>query len=165
MKNPAEHNGTRNGTNQKGVSEVTFVETKKYLQQPGILNKTIEIKMQQLHELKEKRFCIQATDYSKDKVQSSVSGDSLEKLISKIVDLDREIDSLIDSYVDLKWEIISKIEKLPKKQREVLLLKYIDGCSISEMAFELNLATSRVKQITNDAILNFSKMLDKTGQA
>lgn len=157
MKNPAEHNGTRNGTNQKGVSEVTFVEAKKYLQQPGILNKTIETKMQLLHELKEKRFCIQATDYSKDKVQSSVSGDSLEKLISKIVDLERETDKLVDSYIDVKWEIIKKIEKLPKKQREVLLLKYIDEESISEIAFELNLSTNRIKQITNDAILNFSK--------
>lgn len=157
MKNPAEHNGTRNGTNQKGVSEVTFVEAKKYLQQPGILNKAIQTRLQQLHELKEKRFCIQATDYSKDKVQSSVSGDSLEKLISKIVDLERETDKLVDSYIDVKWEIIRKIEKLPKKQREVLLLKYIDEESISEIAFELNLSTNRIKQITNDAILNISK--------
>lgn len=136
---------------------MTFVETKKYLQQPGILNKAIQTRLQQLHELKEKRFCIQATDYSKDKVQSSVSGDSLEKLISKIVDLERETDKLVDSYIDVKWEIIRKIEKLPKKQREVLLLKYIDEESISEIAFELNLSTNRIKQITNDAILNFSK--------
>ena len=134
-----------------------FVEAKKYLQQPGILNKAINTKLQLLHELKEQRICIAATDYSKDKVQSSVSGDSLEKLISKIVDLEQEVDSLIDTYVDVKWDIIKKIEQLPKKQREVLLLKYIDGCSISEMAFELNLSTNRIKQITNDAILNFSK--------
>lgn len=136
---------------------MTFVEAKKYLQQPRILNKAIQTRLQQLRELKEKRFCIQSTDYSRDKVQSSVSGDSLEKLISKIDDLERETDKIVDSYIDVKWEIIRKIEKLPKKQREVLLLKYIDEESISEIAFELNLSTNWIKQITNDAILNFSK--------
>lgn len=138
---------------------MTFVETKKYLQQPGILNKEINVKLQRLYELKQQRLCVPATDYSKDKVQSSLTGDSLEKLISKIVDLDRELDTLIDSYVSLKWEIIKKLEKMDNpKQREVLLLKYVEEKSISEMAFELNLVSSRIKQITNDGILNFSKM-------
>lgn len=138
---------------------MTFVETKKYLQQPGILNKEINVKLQRLYELKQQRLCVPATDYSKDKVQSSLTGDSLEKLISKIVDLDRELDTLIDSYVSLKWEIIKKLEKMDNpKQREVLLLKYVEEKSISEMAFELNLVSSRIKQIINDGILNFSKM-------
>ena len=138
---------------------MTFVETKKYLQQPGILNKEINVKLQRLYELKQQRLCVPATDYSKDKVQSSLTGDSLEKLISKIVDLDRELDTLIDSYVSLKWEIIKKLEKMDNpKQREVLLLKYVEEKSISEMAFELNLVSSGIKQIINDGILNFSKM-------
>ena len=136
---------------------MTFVEAKKYLRQPGVLNRTIENKLQQLYELKQQRLCIPGTDYSKDKVQSSLTGDTLEKLISKIVDLDREIDKLIDSYIDVKWDVVRKIEKLPKKQREVLLLKFVEGHSISEMAFELNLSTNRIKQLTNDGILNFSK--------
>lgn len=137
---------------------MTFAETKKYLQQPGVLNREINVKLQRLYELKQQRLCVPATDYSKDKVQSSLTGDSLEKLISKIVDLDREIDTLIDAYTELKWEIIKKLERMEnKKQREVLLLKYIDGVSIADMAYELNLSTNRIKQITNDGILNFSK--------
>ncbi|MBQ3834632.1 MAG: sigma-70 family RNA polymerase sigma factor [Elusimicrobia bacterium] len=109
--------------------------------------------------MKQQRLCIPANDYSKDKVQSSLNGDNLEKLISKIVDLDEEINTLIDSYVSLKWEIIKKLERLEnKKQREVLLLKYIDGESISEIAFEMNLSANRIKQITNDGIMNFAKI-------
>lgn len=138
---------------------MTFFEAKKYLQQVRILNQNINIKMQRLYEMKQQRLCIPANDYSKDKVQSSLNGDNLEKLISKIVDLDEEINTLIDSYVSLKWEIIKKLERLEnKKQREVLLLKYIDGESISEIAFEMNLSTNRIKQITNDGIMNFAKI-------
>ena len=63
---------------------------------------------------------------SKDKVQTSGSGDKMARTVDKYIDLEKEIEKMISQYVDMRDHIIDQIHSLgDSKYVELLYLKYV----------------------------------------
>ena len=99
---------------------------KEYLSQIRLLNLKIDQKMEEKADLMSRAAGNHSPVLSKDKVQSSISGDKMSNTINRYVDLEKEIDDLIDRYVDKRDMIINQIHQLEDPRYvELLQLKYV----------------------------------------
>lgn len=99
---------------------------KEYLNQIRLLNLKIDQKMEEKADLMSRAMGNHSPVLSKDKVQSSISGDRMSNTIDRYVDLEKEIDDLIDRYVDKRDMIINQIHQLEDPRYvELLQLKYV----------------------------------------
>ena len=99
---------------------------KEYLSQIRLLNLKIDQKMEEKADLMSRAMGNHSPVLSKDKVQSSISGDKMSNTINRYVDLEKEIDDLIDRYVDKRDMIINQIHQLDDPRYvELLQLKYV----------------------------------------
>jgi len=102
------------------------VTAKEYLSQIRLLNLKIDQKMEEKADLMSRAMGNHSPVLSKDKVQSSISGDKMSNTIDRYVDLEKEIDDLIDRYVDKRDMIINQIHQLDDPRYvELLQLKYV----------------------------------------
>lgn len=100
--------------------------TKEYLNQIRLLNLKIDQKMEEKADLMSRAFGNHSPTLTKDKVQSSISGDRMSSTIDRYVDLEKEIDRLIDKYVDKRDLIINQIQSLEDPRCvELLYHKYV----------------------------------------
>ena len=99
---------------------------KEYLNQIRLLNLKIDQKMEEKADLMSRAMGNHSPVLSKDKVQSSISGDKMSNAIDRYVDLEKEIDDLIDRYVDKRDMIVNQIHQLEDPRYvELLQLKYV----------------------------------------
>lgn len=78
-----------------------IVKAKEYLQQLKRLDIVIKQKSKEVDDLHLKSKSIGSIDYSKERVQTSPSGEaSFVKLIGRIVDLEAEISQEINNFID-----------------------------------------------------------------
>ena len=99
---------------------------KEYLSQIRLLNLKIDQKMEEKADLMSRAAGNHSPTLTKDKVQSSISGDRMSNTIDRYVDLEKEIDDLIDRYVDKRDIIINQIHQLEDPRYvELLQLKYV----------------------------------------
>lgn len=99
---------------------------KEYLSQIRLLNLKIDQKMEEKADLMSRAMGNHSPVLSKDKVQSSISGDKMSNTIDRYVDLEKEIDDLIDRYVDKRDMIINQIHQLEDPRCvELLYHKYV----------------------------------------
>ena len=96
--------------------------TKEYLQQVGKLDKVINNKLIELAQLKEMSYSISAISTG-DRVKSSLNCDPIGTAQVKIFEMEREIDNLVDEYVDVKKEIIEKIEWLKNEKNKKMIIR------------------------------------------
>lgn len=126
--------------------------TKAYLCQLKDMNRTIQRNLERLYELKESMGCLGGMDY-KDKVQTTPNPDRIGSIVAKIVDLEKETDSLIDKYADISIDINIVIQNACTDNEERVLHKiYLQGQSISEIAESLKVTKSAVKKAHRKAI-------------
>lgn len=75
----------------------------------------------------------------KERVQTSMTGDKFADTISKIVDLENEINADIDVLVEYKSRARKLIEKLDDDVLKVILYdRYFRGCTFEEIAVSIN---------------------------
>ena len=99
---------------------------KAYLNQIRILDLKINQKIQERDSLKAMAAGNSSPVLSKDKVQTSGSGDKMSRTVDKYVDMEIEIDRMIDQFVDLRDKIINQIHGLnDARYIELLYLKYV----------------------------------------
>jgi hypothetical protein len=110
---------------------------KEYLQQYGDINRSINSKLEERRQL-----FILATKTTQvlttDRVQSTQEI-KIEKIVAKIVDLEKEIDEEIDQLVNLRRKILNTIIAIPDyRLRQVLIQRYIHGKKWEQIAVDLN---------------------------
>lgn len=76
--------------------------------------------------------------YGGERVQSSGSQQKMADAVTKIVDIENEINERIDELIDLKRDIISVLEQLPPMQYGLLHRIYIQYMTIAEAAYDLD---------------------------
>jgi len=100
------------------------MQTKTYLKQAYRLNELIQSDQQELEDLRLLAGSVPGIDYSKDKVQSSPSGDAgFTNIVMKIIELEAAINNDIERLLALKLEIRETINAVQDNE-ERLLLKY-----------------------------------------
>lgn len=93
-----------------------------------------------------------------DKVQTSGPKNTLEETITKIIDLEADINRRIDELVSMKKEAFSMISKVPDlDQQNVLVGRYIQLKKWEDLAAEFEYTTQWLFEIHGKALLAFAK--------
>lgn len=98
--------------------------------------------------------------YEGERVQSSGNQQKMSEALNRLVDVEREIDSIIDRQIDTRLEIIQTIELLKPNEYKVLHLIYIQNKSFKEAAVICGKSHSWATSVHGIALSNLQKILD-----
>lgn len=131
-----------------------MMQSKQYLKQAYRLNELIRCNQKELDELHELSTSLPATDYSKDKVQTSLPGDAgYTNIIAKIDELERVIKEDIEKLLSLKLEIRNVINSVQDNDEKLLLnLRYLNFMSWDEVCFEMSVSMRTAHRIHSMAL-------------
>lgn len=133
------------------------MKAKEYLQQLQRLDTIINQKIKELDDLRLKSRSIGSIDYSRERVQTSPSGNApFVGLIERINDLNAEINAEIDAFVDEKHRIINQIQGLKNINHIALLYKrYVEFKKFETIADEMNFTYQYVLNMHGYALKDF----------
>lgn len=130
---------------------------KEYLNQVKESDAMINVKLKRLEELKEQSLCIRSPDYSSDRAQTSPQGDTIGKIVAKIVDLQEEINADIDRFVDLKADVMHNIDRLTNPDEKVVLYgKYFEYKTMQQIADEVPCCKRTVQRLHKEGLKKLS---------
>ena len=131
---------------------------KKYLEQIQILETKINLKKDQI--LEERARAQSCTAVMFERVQTSPCEDSIPNIINKICEFEKDMDNLIDELIDLKRDIIAKLDRMTNPDHiRILDMKYLKGKNLVEVACELNYSYRQVKRKHGWALEEFKQFM------
>lgn len=131
---------------------------KDYLKRAYLLDKQINVEIQELESLKAMRGQVQGVFYG-ERIGTNPNR-NLEapfvKTIEKIWEREQRLNEKIDRLVDLKTEINAAIDKLEDVEERLLLkYRYLKNESWEDIAMDLNVSYRTVHRIHATALRNF----------
>lgn len=137
------------------------MKAKEYLQQLKLLDVKIDQKLKQAGDLRQMAQATGALDYSKDRVQTSPSGDSMSNAVIRYLSLEEEVDRQIDQFVDLKNQIINQIQALKDVNYvQVLFKRYVEYKALEVIAVEMGYTYQYVRILHGHALQDFEKIIN-----
>lgn len=135
------------------------MKVKEYLQRLQRLDTVINQKIKEIDTLRTTSTSVGSIDYSRERVQTSSDNNALYvKAISRIYDLEEEINKEIDQFVDEKHKIISQIHCLENsKYIEILYKHYVEFKKLEEISVELNYSYQYVRKLHGYALHSFAR--------
>ena len=131
--------------------------TKEYLNQISRLNRMINNKLSELAELKELSKSISAVS-NKERVQTSMEQDKIRNVLSKIDEIEREIDKMIDSYSDKRMHIIGQIDSMEDENSyDILFSRYIEKKTFEKIADTKNYSFRQIIRLHGIALKQFEE--------
>ena len=133
------------------------METKEYLQQIGRYDRLINNKLVELAQYRSMACSVSAVK-NDEKVQSSPSHDTMDKIVSKIEQMENEIDILVDRYIDNKRIIISQIDSMSDEMTyQILFSRYVEQKTFEKMAIEMNYCYKQIIRRHGKALQEFEQ--------
>lgn len=140
---------------------------KEYLRQIYILRNKIQRLKRRRDDMYEDLYSIgsPAGKMDIDKVQTSMSGDTMLRLIARIDKADRQLVREIEQLEAKKQKIMKQIEAMPNEQhRSVLYHRYVLCWKWSEIAADMVLDERWVYRIHGQALAAFGKQFNLTSE-
>ena len=135
------------------------MKAKEYLMQVVRADRMIDNKLHEIEELR--RMAISVTSVLKDDVVSGGgTGDKVGTIVSKIVDMEYELDREIDKLVDLKREVMSVIDQLEPTKCEILYKRYLQKKTWEKIAVETGFSYVWVCKLHGRALQDVERILD-----
>ena len=130
---------------------------KEYLQQIERFDTVIEQKKQELNDLHMMSRSIGSADYSKERVQTSPSGDApYVKAVNRKVDLEKEINREIERFSSEKHTIINQIHALHNsKYIKILYKHYAEHKPLDAVSVEMNYTYQYILELHGSALKCF----------
>ncbi len=133
--------------------------TEEYLNSIQTYEKRIEIKTMELCRLKTMSNNVRKSNLDERVQNNAQSKDSVGDAVAKIIDLEKNVDSIVDDFIRKRNEIIKKLDGIKNIQYyQVLSLKYINNKTYKEIADLLGCSIMQINRIRQKAILEFEKM-------
>jgi DNA-directed RNA polymerase specialized sigma subunit len=107
--------------------------TKQQLKSIPHLDARINSKLNQARELRERALCVQSSNTTTDRVQSSRHPDPMV-LVDKLVDAEAAINADIDELISLRAEAAAVFGSLPERDKTLMELRYLEGLTWSQVA-------------------------------
>ena len=134
------------------------MDTKQYLEQIHRLDKQIQNKLSEIYQLKTMACSVSVSNDS-ERVQTSVRNDKLEKVVAKIVDMERETDSLVDTFIEKRNHIINQIDKIDNTDYyHILSMRYVGNNTFEEIAKNTNWSIRKVFSLHGKALQEFERL-------
>lgn len=138
------------------------METKEYLQQIGRYDRLINNKLVELAQYRSMACSVSAVK-NDERVQSSPSYDTMDKIVSKIEQMENEIDMLVDRYIDNKRIIISQIDSMSNEMTyQILFSRYVEQKTFEKMAIEMNYCYKQIIRRHGKALQEFEQKWGNT---
>ena len=135
-----------------------IMDTKQYLEQIHRLDKQIQNKLSEIYQLKTMACSVSVSNDS-ERVQTSVRNDKLEKVVAKIVDMERETDSLVDTFIEKRNHIINQIDKIENTDYyHILSMRYVGNNTFEEIAKNTNWSIRKVFSLHGKALQEFERL-------
>lgn len=133
------------------------MDTKQYLSQIERLDRVIQNKLTEIYQLKTMA-CNIVVSTENERVQSSGDKERMASTVAKIVDIEREIDSLIDTQLERKNVIIGQIESLENNDMyHILFNRYVKRASFGDIAKEMNYSERHIITLHGEALQEFER--------
>ena len=127
------------------------MQDKEFLNKIRHIDMMIDCKLEQTSNLRSRLTSINVS--IGERVQSSLDPDKFTNTISKIVELEKEINDDIDKLVDLKSIARKAIESLDNDiEKMVLYKRYFENKTFEQISVELNYSWRRIHQFHGDAL-------------
>lgn len=131
--------------------------TKQYLNQMNRLNRVINNKLAEIYQLRTMVLSVNMA-INESGIQTSPDKDKLGNALSKIVDLEEEINSLINRYLEERSRIIFQIESIESDMNyQVLFSKYIEQKTFEKIAEDTGYSARQIIRIHGNALLEFER--------
>jgi len=132
---------------------------KEYLQQYRDADREINTKLEQIQRLRELATKTTQT-LNPDKVQTATENKT-EIIVSKIVDLEQEINIEVDQMIALRDLVESTIGQVTDSVQQIILRRrYINGERWEKIAVDLNYTYRHVTRIHGEALLSVKDVLE-----
>lgn len=134
------------------------LSAREYLGQLEELDINISQDLERLEEMKTDACNPGGIDYSRDRVQTSISGDKLGGQVTRYVTFNEYINAEIDRFADAKEQIISEIRGLHNRNYIQLLFKvYVQFKSIKQAAAEMKKSYGYTIELHKQALSAFEE--------
>ena len=137
---------------------------KEYLQQIYYINKKIQRMQRQREDIRNDLFSLKSPtgNMTADKVQSSMTGDAMLKLIAKVDGIERDIVAELDVLVSKKKHITDQIAALSDERFRTLLFdRYVFLYTWEQVAVDMNYRIKWVYELHGNALKSFAEKYDK----
>lgn len=140
-----------------------MIDAKRYLQQVKQCEVRIQIKMEELEQLK--AFTTKVTSTLSDvSVSGTKNNDKMGDAIVKIIELQNDINCEIDRLVDLKKEVCAVLDKVSNEdQHTVLYKRYVLFKTFEKIACEMNMTYRNVCYIHGRALQAVERIMKVEG--
>ena len=139
------------------------MKAKEYLMQVVRADRMIDNKLHEIEELR--RMAISVTSVLKDDVVSGGrTEDKVGTMVSKIIDMEYELDREIDKLVDLKREVMSVIDQLEPTKCEILYKRYLQKKTWEKIAVETGFSYVWVCKLHGRALQDVERILNGESQ-
>lgn len=134
------------------------MEVKEYLSQIRLNATKIKTNLKELENLKELALTLGGFNFT-EKVQTSGTGDNISKTVARIVDYQNEVNDDINTFLDLKKDIVKKINRLENEdQIELLYKRYVEFKAWELIAVEMYYSIRQVHNIHGIALEEMKKL-------
>lgn len=141
---------------------------KEYLKQIYWTGQRIKQLQEARDTIKSDLYSAKSPNYVADRVQSSVSGDTMERLIAQADELTHDIEKELERRLNLQKKIIGQINRMPARteaqqlRKACLYNRYVLCHRWEVVADEMNVSLRYVYMIHGDALEAFKKLYPKT---
>nr|DAX03504.1 MAG TPA: Protein of unknown function (DUF1492) [Bacteriophage sp.] len=133
------------------------MKTKDYLSQVSRLNKMINNKLSEIHQLRELSVSISAIG-NDERVQTSPNFDKIGTAIAKIDELENNLDKMIDEYLVKRERIIAQIDTMEEESvYQILFSRYIEKKTFEKIATEMEYSWRQIVRLHGKALQQFEK--------
>ena len=130
-----------------------------FLNQIYKTDKMIENKLAEVEKLKSIATGMGGAD--NEKVKPSGKSDKIADLVSRYVDLEKEIEADIDKLIRLRKDVISVIERLKPDEYDLLHKVYVQNLTLGEAAYQMERSYSWATTTHKRAKAKVQKILDE----
>jgi len=134
---------------------------KEYLQQIYSISKRVERLEAQREAIRQEMYSIKspAGSMTADRVQSSMTGDRIEKLIARVDKLERHIVIEKTNLIKYQEKIVKQIEAMPsERQKDLLHRRYVRFDKWEQIAVDMDMSTRHVYRLHGEALQSFAKL-------
>ena len=134
------------------------LSAREYLEQLAVISDQIDQNIELLDEMKSGAVGISGIDYSRDRVQTSKSGDKLCNDVTRYITFNDRINAEIDQFVDAKEQIIREIRGLRNRAYINVLFKvYVQFKSVRQASKEMGKSYHYTISVHNQALKAFEE--------
>lgn len=137
------------------------LSAREYLGQLQELDTNINQDLERLNDMRINACSTGGIDYSAERVQTSLTGDSLCRQVTNYVDFNEQINREINSFSDAKEQIIKQIRGLhDARYSQVLFKVYVQFKTLKVASGEMDMSYQYVRNLHRAALARFEETYD-----